>query len=215
MNGKALPLTQPQPPRAPQTPGNAAAPPSIDELVLRMREGDRHAVADFVTLYGPFVRRRVRGKLGPAMRRLFDSQEILSTLSRRLDRYVRSGRVEAATEPQLWALVFRMVDAALVDKVRIIRRLRHVEGEDTDFARSLLTRLDEAGRANDEGVELTVDAALGILPNATDRQILSLWLMGHSHRVIAEYVGLSYDATRQRWQSIRERLRSHLSEGGR
>ncbi len=192
----------------------SALPPSIDELVLRMRQGDRHAVGEFVTLYGPFVRRRVRGKLGPAMRRLFDSQEILSTLSRRLDRYVRSGRVEAATEPQLWALVFKMVDAALVDKVRIIRRLRHVEGEDTDFARSFLSRLDEAGRKHEEGIELTVDAALSALPSATDRQILSLWLMGHSHRVIAEYVGLSHDATRKRWQSIRERLRGHLEGNG-
>jgi len=206
------------PPEPPPTSAGAdasaagALPPSIDELVLRMRQGDRHAVGEFVTFYGPFVRRRVRGKLGPAMRRLFDSQEILSTLSRRLDRYVRSGRVEAATEPQLWALVFKMVDAALIDKVRIIRRLRYVEGEDTDFARTFLSRLDEAGRNHAEGIELTVDAALASLPSATDRQILSLWLMGHSHRVIAEYVGLSHDATRKRWQSIRERLRSQLEE---
>jgi DNA-directed RNA polymerase specialized sigma24 family protein len=198
-----------KPPAAP-TPG---APPTLEDLVARMRQGDRDAVGEFVTLYGPFVRRRVRGKLGPAMRRLFDSQEILSTLSRRLDRYVRSGRVEAATEPQLWALVFRMVDAAMVDKIRIIRRLRHVEGDDTEFARTLLNRLQSTEQAGHEEVELTVDAALGALQNATDRQILSLWLMGSSHRVIAEYVGLSHDATRKRWQSIRERLRSGFAEG--
>ena len=211
MHAKLSPPEQPLTSLDGATPRDAHLPASIDDLVLRMRQGDRHAVAEFVTLYGPFVRRRVRGKLGPTMRRLFDSQEILSTLSRRLDRYVRSGRVEAATEPQLWALVFRMVDAALIDKVRIIRRLRHVEGEDTDFARSFLSRLDEAGRVGDDGVELTVDAALNLLPSATDRQILSLWLMGNSHRLIAEYVGLSHEATRKRWQSIRERLRAHLS----
>ena len=198
------------------SPSFRAAPalgPSLNDLVVRMRAGDRDAVAEFVTVFGPLVRRRVRGKLNPGMRRLFDSQEILSTLSRRLDRYVRAGRVEAASEPQLWALVFKMVDAALVDKVRIIRRLRHVEGEDSPFAQTLLTRLDDAGRRGEEDIALQLDAALRLLPSATDRQIVSLWLMGNSHRVIADYVGLSYDATRQRWQSIRERLRAHLEKG--
>lgn len=188
-------------------------PPPIEDLVVRMRSGDREAVGQFVEAYGPFVRRRVRGKLGPSMRRLFDSQEILSTLSRRLDRYVRSGRLQASNEPQLWALVFKMVDAALVDKVRIIRRLRHAEGEDSEFARTWLSRIDRAGArsgADGDGIELEIDAALRSLPNATDRQILSLWLMGNSHRVIASYLGISHDATRQRWQAIRERLRNQL-----
>lgn len=195
------------------TPCSPPAPPPIEDLVVRMRSGDREAVGLFVEAYGPFVRRRVRGKLGPSMRRLFDSQEILSTLSRRLDRYVRSGRLQASTEPQLWALVFKMVDAALIDKVRIIRRLRHAEGEDSEFARSWLTRIDRAGRSSNpdgDGVELEIDAALRLLPNAVDRQILSLWLMGNSHRVIGGYLGISADATRQRWQAIRERLRAAL-----
>lgn len=189
------------------------APPPIEDLVVRMRSGDREAVGLFVEAYGPFVRRRVRGKLGPSMRRLFDSQEILSTLSRRLDRYVRSGRLQASTEPQLWALVFKMVDAALIDKVRIIRRLRHAEGEDSEFARTWLSRIDRAARStgpDGDGVELEIDAALRLLPNAVDRQILSLWLMGNSHRVIGGYLGISADATRQRWQAIRERLRTAL-----
>lgn len=207
------PATQQRPAESPVFRAGAGIGPSLNDIVVRMRGGDRDAVAEFVTVYGPLVRRRVRGKLNPGMRRLFDSQEILSTLSRRLDRYVRSGRVEASTEPQLWALVFKMVDAALVDKVRIIRRLRHVEAEDSPFARTFLTRLDEAGKHGDEGVALEIDAALRLLPNATDRQIVSLWLMGNSHRVIADYVGISHDATRKRWQSIRERLKSLLEEG--
>lgn len=195
------------------TPCSPPAPPPIEDLVVRMRSGDREAVGLFVEAYGPFVRRRVRGKLGPSMRRLFDSQEILSTLSRRLDRYVRSGRLQASTEPQLWALVFKMVDAALIDKVRIIRRLRHAEGEDSEFARTWLSRIDRAGRIpaqEGDGVELEIDAALRLLPSAVDRQILSLWLMGNSHRVIGGYLGISADATRQRWQAIRERLRAAL-----
>jgi hypothetical protein len=186
--------------------------PSLDDLVLRMRAGDRNASAEFITGYGPLIRRRVRGKLGPTMRRLFDSQEILSTVSRRLDRYVRSGRVRAATETQLWTLVFKRVDAALVDKTRIARRLRSVEGDDSEFARALLNRIERASQRGPDEIDGLVDGALRSLSSVTDRQILSLWLMGNSPRVIADCVSISYDALRQRWQAIRDRLRSLMEE---
>ncbi len=35
------------------------------------------------------------------MRRLFDSQDILSTVSRRLDQYVQAGKVQAASMGQV------------------------------------------------------------------------------------------------------------------
>jgi hypothetical protein len=179
-----------------------------------MRAGDRDAAAAFVAAYGPLIRRRVRGKLGPAMRRLFDSMEILSTVSRRLDRYVRSGRVRADSETQFWSLVFRMVDAAMADRLRILRRLRAVEGEDSDFAQALLVRL-EAADARDDGPESVVDDALRALDDPADRQALSLWLMGNSLRVVAECLGVSHEAMRHRWGAIRDRIRRRLQEPGR
>lgn len=195
-------------------PTRLAAPPgpSLDDLVLRMQSGDRNASAEFIASYGPLIRRRVRGKLGPTMRRLFDSQEILSTLSRRLDRYVRSGRVRAATESQLWTLVFKMVDAAMMDKTRIARRLRSVEGEDSLFARALLNRIERGSQRGPDEIESLVDGALRSLTSVSDRQILSLWLMGNSPRVIADCVAISYEALRQRWQAIRDRLRTLMEQ---
>lgn len=190
--------------------GSVAALPALESLVAKMREGDREAAARFVETYGPMIRRRVRGKLGPSMRRLFDSTEILSTVSRRLDRYVRAGRVRASTEPQLWTLVFKMVDAALVDRIRIMKRLKTVEGEDSDFARALLDRLEQAEGRGTEGIETEVDSALRLLSSTSDRQILSLWLMGNSLRVIADCVSMPPEGVRKRWQYIRERLRKSL-----
>lgn len=187
-----------------------ASPPPVGALLDRLRAGDREAAALFVQHYGPMVRRRVRGKLGAAMRRLFDSQDILSTVSRRLDRYVSSGRVRAVTEAELWSLVHRMVDAALVDKVRIVKRLGRAEADDTDFARLLLGRLQQAETSANDGVELELDRAFASLPDPIDRQILSLWLRGHKHPAIASVVGLSHDAARQRWHTIRQRLRATL-----
>jgi hypothetical protein len=96
----------------------------LEELLYRMQQGDRAAAAEFMQRFGDRVRRRIRGKLGHGMRRLFDSQEILSTLGRRLDRYIYTGQMKAASLAELWGLVFRIADNSLVEKARVYRSLQ-------------------------------------------------------------------------------------------
>jgi DNA-directed RNA polymerase specialized sigma24 family protein len=186
-------------------PGDAA-------LLDRMRRGDREAVGQFLTCYGPYIRRRVRGKLSPSMRRLFDSQELLSTLGRRLDRFVHAGRLTSVSNAQFWALIFRMLDNAVIDKNRVLGRLNAVEGEDSDIAQTILRRVQKAESVPARGIEVELDELLRLLRTPTERQIVSLWLTGHSMRIIAEYVGVSQEAMRQRWVSIRQHLRTSLEE---
>jgi DNA-directed RNA polymerase specialized sigma24 family protein len=178
-----------------------------------MREGDREAAAVFVSHYGPRVRRRLRGKLSSAMRRVFDSQDLMSTFARRLDRFVHSGRVRAATEKEFWSLVFRIAENALIDKGRVFRRLESADAEDLEFAQTLVQRLREAEKSGPDGCELELGSAIRMLPDATDQTILSMWLNGTPHAVTAECVGLSAAAVRQRWCSIRARLRAGLGPG--
>lgn len=178
-----------------------------DLLLERMRSGDRAAAAEFIERFGTRIRRRVRGKLGPAMRRLFDTQEILSTLGRRLDQFILAGRLRAETAPELWSLVFRIADNALVEKSRVFRSLEAKEGEDSPLAYRMLGRLREADGHSPDGPEIELERALGILEPGIDREILSLWLTGHQHNHIAESLGLAPTAVRKRWQKIRERLR--------
>lgn len=184
--------------------------PDPEELVARMRAGDREAAAEFVTRYGPRIRRRIRGKLSPSMRRLFDSQDILSTVGRRLDMYVRSGRLEASGEAQLWALVMKMALNAVVDKARVYKRLQSVEGEDAPFAHDLLLRLQRVESIDEREPELELEHAFSMLSDEVDRQVLTLWLMGMEHSRIAELLELSSDVVRKRWQRIRETLRERL-----
>lgn len=185
----------------------------VDRLLEQMRDGDREAAAAFIMRYGSRIRRRVRGKLSPGMRRIFDSQEILSTVGRRLDMYIRDGRMEAASAGQLWALVFRMASNALVDKARVFRRLQTVEGEDGPFAQELLRRLRYAERSDTAGVEIEIEKAMQGL-DVIDRQILSMWLVGSRHAQIADFVELTPVAVRKRWQKIKaglqERFQSSL-----
>jgi DNA-directed RNA polymerase specialized sigma24 family protein len=191
--------------------GAATESTEVRELLRGMRAGDRAAAALFITRYGSRIRRRIRGKLSPAMRRIFDSQDILSTLGRRLDLYVRSGRVEAASEAELWALVFRMANNALVDKARVFRRLKQVESEDGSFAQELSSRLRQAERMSRGGVEIEIEKAMSLFPDLVDRQILFLWLAGARHSAIAEHVNLAPTAVRKRWQRIRSELQRRFA----
>ncbi len=189
--------------------GGAEVPAGpIDGLLERMRTGDREAAAEFFERYGSRVRRRIRGKLSRSMRRVFDSQDLMSTVSRRLDAFVGSCRLRASNSAQLFSLLNRIADRALADKGRVIRKLRSVEGEDSELARVLLERLNE--EHNSGGAELEIEAVFRLVPDATDKTILSMWLADQPHTVTAECVGMEAATVRQRWKSIRERLREAL-----
>ena len=146
------------------------------------------------------------------MRRLFDSMEILSTVSRRLDRYVLNRQLNAQSESEFWSLIHKITDAALVDKVRIFQRLQRVEGADSSFAHELAAHLERTATDSDE-IEIELDSLLKALDNDTDRQILSLWLAGNEHRVIGEDIGLKTNAVRVRWHRIRQVLQERIAYG--
>ncbi len=184
---------------------------TVTVLLQQMRDGDRSAAAAFVTRYGARIRRRIRQKLSPAMRRIFDSQDILSTLGRRLDMFVRSRSVRATSEAQLWALVYRIADNAVVDKARVFRRLEEVETEDGPFAHDLLRRLRTAQERANDGAEVEISSVMEFIKDPIDRQILHLWLLGTRHLVIAEFVELAPTAVRKRWQEIRYKLHDWLA----
>lgn len=203
------PITAPVIDRLPD-PQNAGLD-RIETLLDRMRDGDREAAAEFMDEYGQRVRRRIRGKLGTSMRRLFDSLDILSTLGRRLDLYVMSGRVRAASEAQLWSLVFQMADRALIDKARVFRRLQHTESEDSNFAQEMTSRLRKAETVHAAGVEDEIDRFIRAIQDPTDRRILSLWLAGETHHSIAEHVEMTPANVRKRWEGIKIRLRERLA----
>lgn len=182
----------------------------VEDLLIGMRSGDRLAAAEFIDRFGERIRRRIRGKLAPEMRRIFDSQEVLSTVGRRLDQFVGSGQMMAASEAQLWSLVFRITENALIDKARIFRRLKSTEAEDSPFAQHFLGRLNEAESYSAVGGEMVIDRALRALSDPIDRQILALWLSDTPHSVTADCLGMSSSSVRQRWGRIKTKLQKML-----
>lgn len=186
--------------------------PNVESLLVRLRAGDREAAAEFALRYGPRIRRRVAGKLGPRMRRLFDSQDILSTVLRRFDNYVQNREFDSATEEQLLALVVRIAENAVIDKVRIVQRLERAESADGEIARAMLDRLRETGADpnDDAAVDRFLDRAFEALDNPIDRQILWFWLAGRRHADAAEYLNVPADRIRKRWERIRAALSQSL-----
>ena len=195
--------------------GERSARLPIEELLLRMRGGDREAAAVFLMRYETRIRRRIRGKLGPSIRRLFDSMEILSTLGRRLDLYVMSGRVQADDESQMLGLLFKMAENALVDKARVFRRLESVESADSEFAHELEIRLRKAESECDTGAEIELENWIKTVGDPIDRRILSLWLAGETHGAIAQFVEKSPTAIRKRWEKIKSELKDRFETAGR
>lgn len=177
-------------------------------LLARMRGGDREAAAEFIAEYGPRIQRRVRPKLGVGVRRLFDSQDIVSTVARRLDAYIAKGKLRATDEPQLWAFVFRLTSRAVLDKAAVCSRLRRVESEDAVVARSWSSRLEST--PDDEQFDFEIEQAFSALDDETDRQILALWLHDTPSHEMGELLGMPPGTVRWRWSRIRESLRTSL-----
>ena len=180
---------------------------TVDELLIRMRAGERDAAGEFITRFGPRLRARLRFRLSQSMRRVFDSQDVLSTVARRLDACVRAGAITAATPEQLWSLVLTIARHSLAEKGRIISRLQRVEDEDSDVARAILRRLEDAQRQSEHDAEATIEHAFTQLSDPTDRQILGMWLVGTPLAEIAACLGLAAGTVRWKWSQIRDTLR--------
>lgn len=194
-----------------QTNDGRAETTPVNVLLERMRSGDRDALGEFIERFGPRIRQRVRRRLAPSARRLFDSMEVLSTVTRRLDSVVREKRITANSEGELWALVQRVVERSVVDKGRIFRRLQRMEGEDAPLAAELASRMNEPEESR--GVDLA--AVFDRVADPTDREILGFWLRGLQPTAIARVMRIPPGTVRRRWHSLRQQLRALLEEEAR
>lgn len=193
---------------------HSAAQSADTELVSRFRAGDADAVGVFLERYGPLVRAHYRRKIGRSMRRLVDSQDLLSTIARRLCQRMQTGGVRAEDSRQFWALVYRIGDGALVDRVRIVARLRSLESADSPFVHRLRACLDQDPGTPDEEFADELACILDTLKSSTDRQLLVAWLNGQTFAEAGRELGLTPAATRKRWQRVRATLREHWERRG-
>jgi len=194
---------------------NPTTPPSIGgclatdaELLTRMKHGDRAALNEFLNRYESIIRARYRRKLGRVLRRVFDSEDLLATVRRRLDRYVAAGTLRADHEPQLWALIGTIADHAVSAQVRLLKR-----SAPPDATRRELVDLIYRSCRHDERLERkeTVQSVLSEL-GRTEREIVVGSLRGVPQAEIGAELGLTEAAVRQRLYRVREGIRRTMVE---
>lgn len=197
--------------RVARTSGSGDAGIDPAELLELMRGGDRSAAAEFLDRYRTRIRHRIRWKLAEDMRRLFDSQEILSTVGRRLDLYVREGKVRATSPGQLHQFILAVTDSALIDKARRFRRLQRLErpGVFADDVRDPLSDSRRTQRVDDAREE--IEAIAKSIDDPVDRSIFRLREREMNHNEIAREVGLSPASVRQRWSKLCRRLNEQFA----
>lgn len=178
------------------------------ELLARIRAGDRDAAAEFMKRFGPILRQRFRARMSHGLRRLMDTGDLLSTVTRRLDQAVAEHRASFVEAGALVAFVYAVANNVIADKARVIGRLRTAEAEDGPIATSMLNRVERLNSEN--GVDDMIEFVFSSLTREDDRRMLALWLSGMNLATIALELGIQHDAARARWGQLRHRMSTIL-----
>ena len=171
----------------------------------------REAVAAWALAHQREIRTLARKRLTQNTRSVFDSEDIFSSVLRRLDGLAANGNIRPECEAELWALVRQIALNTAVSKTRLIERANALLTEDGPLAYEMVRRLNACG--GDDEAALLVHRMHEALESSADRQIFGLLLRGATHRVVAQFLGISEEASRQRWMSIRRRLLKWCREG--
>ncbi len=190
-------------------PTNAPSPDT--EVVSASFFCDRQAIAAYLLENQGRIRAAARRKLSAHTRSVYDSEDVLASVLRRVDAVVSRGLLRANSHGELWALVEAIVRNNALNRTRLMERARDLVGEDGCYARELFRRL--SGLRTDEEASLLHYRMMSCLKNEGERQILALHLKGATHKAIAGLLNIREDTSRQRWHAIRAQLRNLLIQG--
>lgn len=172
----------------------------------------REAVAAWAMQHQRQIRTLARSRLTSHTRSVFDSEDVFSSVVRRLDGLAKDGAIRPNSEAELWALAKQIALNTAVSKTRLIERARRLLTEDGLLAYEIEHRINAC--VGDDDAALLVHRMYEALESSADRQIFGLILRGASHRAVAQLLGITEEASRQRWMAVRRRLLAWLKGGG-
>ncbi|MEO6594090.1 MAG: sigma-70 family RNA polymerase sigma factor [Planctomycetota bacterium] len=189
------------------------------DLLLRWHSGDQNAMAQLVEQEAEFVGRKIRGRLGPLLRRQHDTQDIVQAT---LLQALRSApKFLVSDREQLRGLLVRMVENTLCVQAkhqqrqkRDIRReqaLQPVAGDAVLDLDPTATATNPRAAAERTETRDWVRLALHLL-DGDDRQVIQLRdYEDLSFGEIAEQLGEAEDTVRMRYRRAMPRLAKTLS----
>lgn len=164
----------------------------------------REAIAAYVMAHKDQIRAVARRRLSPTARRVYDSEEVVSSVLRRLDGMAVRGTLRTSSDQELWGLIKAIARNTVINKSQLLDRAQKMLTEDSEYGYQLVARITAC--EGDDEATLLVQRMLSSLKNPVDRQILAMVLRGATHRAIAGLLSLSEPAVRQKWKSIRDDL---------
>lgn len=164
----------------------------------------RAELAAFLLERADEIRAVARRKLTTVARCSFDSEDVLSSVVRRMDKLFHDGRLHVTTRDELWRLVQAVAGNRAVSFTRLRERMAQLSEEDGPYAQHLASSF-AACTCDDEAL-LTLYQLAAKLAQPADRQLFLLRARGANHRAAAAVLGVSEEAARQRWTSIRRQL---------
>ncbi|HZW08664.1 MAG TPA: hypothetical protein VFF69_02065 [Phycisphaerales bacterium] len=173
---------------------------------------NREHIADFILRHEDRIRAIARRKLPHSGRSVFGTEDVFSTVARRVDALAARGLVRAESEAQLWALVSRVVENVSLERIRLVESTASRTGDDAAFWAEISGDLRRCKDDNEAFV--LVFEMMSAMANPDDRQIFLLRLRGVSHRVIAQQLATTEESLRQRWVVIRRVLRETFTPDG-
>lgn len=169
-------------------------PPSSSEqeLLSRIKNGDREAAAMFLELQERLIRHRYRWKLRRRGTRIGDTDDLISTVRRRFDRIVLNQAVQATGVGRLFALLDGIARRAAVEMARkSFRRNKHEAAAGAD-------RPHYQPEPHDPPRFGLNPAAMETLDDLS-KQVIRLRVTGMSYESIGTVCGITPATARQRW----------------
>jgi RNA polymerase sigma-70 factor (ECF subfamily) len=188
--------------------------PSFADLIRRVRGGDEAAAAEVVRLYEPAIRRSVRPRLDPRLRRTYDSTDLSQAVLCSFFLRAAAGQYQLETPEQLLKLLASMARHKLA---KAGRRQRAARRDD---------RRVEAGRAEERDLrapdpgpseqvadrELFQEVLRRLSPE--ERRLVELRHEGRDWAAIAAACGGSPEALRKQLARALARVADQLGLDG-
>jgi RNA polymerase sigma factor (sigma-70 family) len=188
-------------------------PPSFPDLMRRVRAGDDAAAAELVRAYEPAIRRVIRFRLNPRLRRLCDSLDICQAVLGKFFVHAALGQFDLNSPDDLIKLLSTMA------RNEVLKEQRRQQAARRDLRR------DAAGMAAEEtarapGVTPSQEVAAAELfqevqrrLTAEERQLAEWRQQGRGWDAIAAEAGGQPDALRKKLARALERVMQELGLG--
>lgn len=160
---------------------------------------DRESVARFVLQHADQIRSIARRNLTQHALTCVGSDDILSSVLRRVDEMSAESVLRPISDGELWRLIESITIHTAVSYTRSIERAVAFMSDEGSYAQAFRQRL-KAAPDESEAIEL-VQQMVRRLRQDDAHHMFVLRARGASHEVIAEFLGISPEAARKRWSS--------------